>query len=92
MSAANKKIAFKADANARFPAILAKVNEFVGGDRSEEEQLELVTTGLIVLVDILRGLQGDKVTQGFLQAAIRDVAAGKRTRFSLQVIDKRLSH
>jgi hypothetical protein len=83
MSTTTKKPAFKVNAQARTEAILAKINDFVGGERTEEEQLELVVTGLVVLVDVLRELRGDVYVQGFLQSALKDVSSGKKMRFRL---------
>lgn len=69
--------------------VVKKFADLLNGDRSEAEQLELIYTGLIVLIDLLRAMRGNPATLRFLQEHIKGIARGKRPRFGLLAADRK---
>ncbi len=56
------------------------------GDRTEQEQLELVMTALAILIDVFRGLVGNMPAVSFLTRSIRAINAGKKPRFTVEEV------
>lgn len=69
--------------------VVKKFADLLNGERTEAEQLELIYTGLIVLIDMLRAIRGNPATLRFLQEHVRAIGRGKRPRFGLIAADQK---
>lgn len=49
---------------------LEEIGNFIQGQRTVNEQIDWVQTGVVVLLEILRALAGDEYYKGFLRGAL----------------------
>lgn len=68
--------------------IMQRINQLMNVGLSNEELKEYLQKVLILLTDLMRHLEGDEFTKGFLQAGIDGINAGHAPVIKMQEVVK----
>lgn len=68
--------------------IMQRINQLLDVGLSEEQLKKYLQSVLILLIDLLRHIEGDEFTKGFLQGWIDSINAGHAPVIKMQEVEK----